>query len=77
MDRASVYGTDDADLQPPCNAKTSDDRPGGACQNLCQTLAETDPELAAVVDAWPDLSEPVKAGVLAMIRAATDAGARS
>jgi hypothetical protein len=28
-----------------------------------------DPELRAIVDAWPALPEPIKAGILAMIRA--------
>jgi len=29
-----------------------------------------DPDLAAVVDAWPKLPEAIRAGILAMIRAA-------
>ena len=29
-------------------------------------------DLAAVVDAWPTLPEPIKAGVLAMVKAASD-----
>jgi hypothetical protein len=28
-----------------------------------------DPDLAAVVDAWPDLPESIKAGILAMTKA--------
>jgi hypothetical protein len=28
------------------------------------------PELAAVVDAWPELPESIKAGILALVRAA-------
>ncbi len=32
--------------------------------------ASTDPALAAVVEAWPDLPEALKAGVLAMVKAA-------
>jgi hypothetical protein len=28
-----------------------------------------DPDLRAVVDAWPTLPEPVRAGILAMVRA--------
>ena len=28
------------------------------------------PELADIIDAWPDLPEPVKAGILAMVKAA-------
>jgi len=29
-----------------------------------------DPDLAAVVDAWPDLPKALKAGILAMVKAA-------
>jgi len=29
---------------------------------------KTDPDLAAVVDAWPDLPEALKAGIVAMVR---------
>lgn len=32
--------------------------------------APIDPELAAVVDAWPALPAAIKAGILAMVRAA-------
>ncbi len=28
-----------------------------------------DPELVSVIEAWPDLPEPIKAGILAMVRA--------
>ena len=28
-----------------------------------------DPDLAAIVDSWPTLPEPLKAGILAMVRA--------
>jgi hypothetical protein len=34
-----------------------------------QTSAN-DPQLAAVIDAWPRLSEPIKAGILAMSQVA-------
>ena len=32
---------------------------------------QADPDLAAVVEAWPTLPEPVKAGILAMVKAST------
>jgi hypothetical protein len=30
----------------------------------------TDPTLAAVIQAWPTLAEPIKAGILAIVKAA-------
>jgi hypothetical protein len=39
---------------------------------LAQTLAhetQIDPELARVIDAWPKLSDAIKAGIMAMVRA--------
>jgi hypothetical protein len=30
---------------------------------------QNEPDLAAVVDAWPNLPEPIKAGILAMVKA--------
>src|SRR3954466_772099 len=32
--------------------------------------ADMPPDLAVVVSAWPDLPEPIRAGILAMVRAA-------
>lgn len=32
--------------------------------------ADDDPDLAAVTEAWPDLPDAVKTGILAMVRAA-------
>jgi len=37
---------------------------------VCRNSAPFDPELAAVVEAWPTLPEPIKAGILAMVQAA-------
>ena len=36
--------------------------------------AAIDPELRAVADAWPTLPDAVKAGILAMVRAAAQSG---
>lgn len=47
-----------------CGALSSDSVPN-------PTLTKpTDPELAAVVAAWPDLPPAIRAGVLALVRAA-------
>src|SRR5271166_3787559 len=35
---------------------------------------KTDPDLAAVVAAWPHLPEAIKAGIVAMVKAAEGAG---
>ena len=31
-------------------------------------LTKKSPDLVAVIEAWPDLPEPVKAGILAMVK---------
>jgi hypothetical protein len=46
-------------------------RPPTATQNATHLLPD-DPGLAAVVDAWPDLPEAIKAGIVAMVRAAVN-----
>jgi hypothetical protein len=43
---------------------------GAECGALGARDAPLDPDLAAVVDAWPALPAAIKAGILAMIRAA-------
>jgi len=48
-------------------------RPLTATQNAthpCQSAVTNDPALAAVVDAWPELPEALKAGIVAMVKAA-------
>ncbi len=52
--------TDSASIRPPT-----------ATQNATHLLPD-DPGLAAVVDAWPDLPEAIKAGIVAMVRAAVN-----
>jgi hypothetical protein len=37
---------------------------------LIHDTCKTDPELAAVAEAWPELPEAIKAGILAMVEAA-------
>ena len=44
-------------------------RPLTATQNATRLLPD-DPGLAAVVGAWPDLPEALRAGILAMVKAA-------
>jgi hypothetical protein len=38
---------------------------------LATDTCQTNPDLAAVVDAWGRLPEAVRAGIVAMVRAAT------
>ena len=62
-------------LEPPTKntGKTGvPDQSGAECGALGAREAQFDPELAAVVDAWPALPEPVKAGILAMVHGAHD-----
>jgi hypothetical protein len=42
-----------------------------AARNQARLDAPNDTELAAVVDAWPELPEAIRAGILAMVRAAS------
>ena len=75
LDRASVYGTEDAPSQAPQDqSDTPSDRAArSACaapgpENAPQTT-DSDPDLAKVTDAWPTLPEAVKAGIVAMVKA--------
>jgi hypothetical protein len=45
-------------------------RPPTATQNAPPYDVVADTDLAAVVDAWPALPEAIKAGILAMVKAA-------
>ena len=44
------------------------DQSGAQCGALDAREAPFDPDLAAVVDAWPALPQAIKAGILAMVR---------
>jgi hypothetical protein len=45
-------------------------RPPTATQNATRDCVVPDPDLAAIVAAWPELPEAIKAGILAMVKAA-------
>jgi hypothetical protein len=38
---------------------------------LRHDTCQTDPDLARIVDAWPTLPEAVRAGIVAMVKAAS------
>ena len=40
-----------------------------AIDSDCQREAERDAELAMLVGAWPNLPQPIRAGILAMVNA--------
>ncbi|MBM4225847.1 MAG: hypothetical protein FJ167_13985, partial [Gammaproteobacteria bacterium] len=44
---------------------------GAKCGALDSESRPIDPELAELVAAWPTLPEPIRAGILAMVRAAS------
>jgi hypothetical protein len=44
--------------------------PSSVAEHLPNDTCKTDPDLAAVVEAWPDLPEALKAGIVAMVKAA-------
>ena len=51
--------------------KTTVSEQGGAESGAqAASTAVSDPDLAAVVKAWPKLPEPVRAGIVAMVKAA-------
>ena len=73
MDRASVFGTDSESTEA---TKEQGDTIGEAlassayCSAQPSNQPEIPAELAEVIDAWADLPEAVKAGILAMVKAA-------
>ncbi len=60
-------------IEPPSNStgNSTNHHPCGA-ESGAPTLANLNiaPELAALIDAWPRLPEPIKVGILALVRAA-------
>ena len=62
-----------AGIEPLANSpeNTANPAPGGAKNGaLTSTSPTIDPALAALIDAWPTLPEAIRAGILAMVRAA-------
>jgi hypothetical protein len=51
------------DLSPDCLGRTL-----GA---FAAEIAPFAPDLSAIMDAWPTLPEPIKIGILAMVKAST------
>ncbi len=43
--------------------------PSQVAEHLPNDTCKTDPDLAAVVDAWPELPGAIKAGIVAMVKA--------
>jgi len=63
--------------EPPqeISGKDEDSPEGGAKSGAVGARAAdsgcADPALVVILDAWPSLPEPLKAGILAMVRVAT------
>ena len=73
LDRASVFGTEGQNPQATESTKTYETPDPCACPSLCQNRAQNAPvdaDLAAVVGAWADLPQAIKAGIVAMVKAA-------
>jgi hypothetical protein len=72
LDRASDYGTGATPAQPPEKQATCGSPAEALCHRLCHFAAEvapTAPDLAALLTAWPNLPEALKAGIVAMAKA--------
>ena len=67
VERTGFENRRGSDVTP---SATSTSEPADSHLASCLALlAEKSPDLAAVVKAWQDLSEAVKAGILAMVKA--------
>ena len=47
---------------------------GAECGALGAQTGQIDPDLQAIIERWPTLPEPIRAGILAMIRAGRSGG---
>jgi len=64
---ATTTGCSDAPRPPTARARV----PAGNGQKQPPEIDTADPNLQAIIDAWPELSEAVKAGIVAMVAAST------
>ena len=48
--------------------------PSSSPSSCAQKPSKTDPDLAKLINAWPTLPEPLKAGIRAMVEAARSSG---
>ena len=56
-------------IPPPSTCDAPPAELGAFLGALAERLSPAAPDLAAVLAAWPDLPEPVKAGIMAMVGA--------
>ncbi len=66
MDSASVFGTDSNNSQPASESRTYNKGMDCAGHSLCQN----DADFGLLATVWPMLPKPVKAGIVAMVKAA-------
>ena len=68
-DPSPVLKTGPGSAKPPKNTgKTPHQR--SLAPSLIHDVRQTDPDLAAVVHAWADLPDAIKAAIMAMVKAA-------
>jgi hypothetical protein len=64
-------------LRPSISTKGSTDTP--VCTSVCTSEGKTvneilDADLAALIEAWPTLPQPIRVGIVAMIKATVSRG---
>ena len=62
----------------PCEIRASEASDEGCCTAGCTAISKMlsdHPDLHSLLKAWPILPDPIRAGVLALVNAATSKGA--